>query len=279
LPADGHTPPYKRSAGLRIDATRRRFDADGDRAGFADRRDRAAEASDDLAAERDRHAFERDCQPIESVLGEPSLDPQMRAIRSWIIDMRAHAAADREEARQDRIRAALARSFAAHDRDQAVRERRAAGTDELTGARRRGVGLEEIDREIDRARRAGTTLVAVFVDVDNLKRVNDGLGHSAGDRLLCNVVDSLRRRLRSYDLVVRLGGDEFVCALPGVSVGQARERFETLNTELREVAPHGSVSLGFSELHGRETRADLIDRADHDLLVARTRRRFARFAE
>ena len=127
-----------------------------------------------------------------------------------------------------------------------------AGSDELTGARRRGVGLEELQREIERSRRTGGNLVAVYVDVDNLKSVNDGLGHGAGDELLCEVVDGLKRHVRSYDLVVRLGGDEFLCALPDVSLEDAHARFDELNDELHEGSMEGSVSVGFAALRDGE---------------------------
>ena len=200
--------------------------------------------------------------------GDPH-DPRVEALRAWMTSVREQAAADREEARKDR-------ETAARDRKLAARDRQAAGTDELTGARRRGVGLEEFDREIDRARRTDTALVAVFVDVDNLKDVNDELGHRAGDQLLRNVVEGLKRHLRSYDLIIRLGGDEFLCGLPGVTLDQARTRFADLNVELRNASPQGSVSIGFSELRDHETKTEVIDRADHDLMAARTRRRFVR---
>jgi diguanylate cyclase (GGDEF)-like protein len=263
---------YELSAALRIEAARHRLEAGTPRGDFASRRDQAARERDERAAQRDRDAEERDREPAALLRGDADLD----ALRLWINAIREGAVADRLCAREDRERAACDREFAAIERAQAERERRAAGTDELTGARRRGVGLEELDREIDRARRTGTSLVAVFVDVDNLKSINDTLGHSAGDRLLCNVVSGLKRQLRTYDLVLRLGGDEFLCVLPGVTVDQARTRFADLNAELSSASPQGSVSIGVSELHDHETQPDLIDRADHDLLAARKGRRFVR---
>jgi len=273
---------YEISAALRIEAARHRLEAGTPRGEFASRRDEAARERDELAAQRDRDAEARDRELIELLSEYTDLDardPYVEALRSWITAIRERAAADRQRAREDRERAACDREFSAIERAQAARERGAAGIDELTGARRRGVGLEELDREIERARRTRTGLVAVFVDVDNLKSVNDTLGHAAGDRLLRNVVSGLKGHLRAYDLVVRLGGDEFLCVLPGVSVDQARARFADLNAELSRANPQGSVSIGVSELHDHETQPDLIDRADHDLLAARRGRRFARPAE
>jgi diguanylate cyclase (GGDEF)-like protein len=270
---------YQLSAALRIEAARQRLEAGTPHGEFASRRDQAARKRDERAAERDRDAEARDKELIELLGGDAdrgARDPYVATLRSRVTVVCEGAATDRALAREDRERAACDREFAAIERAQAARERRAAGTDELTGARRRGVGLEELDREIDRARRDVTSLVAVFVDVDNLKSVNDVLGHAAGDRLLRNVVSSLKHQLRAYDLVIRIGGDEFLCVLPGVTVDQARARFADLNAELRSASPEGSVSIGVSELHDHETQPDLIDRADHDLLAARTSRRFSR---
>jgi GGDEF domain-containing protein len=91
----------------------------------------------------------------------------------------ASGANDREQAAADR------------DRAQAALEREASEVDELTHVRRRGAGIEQLQREIDRARRTREDLVVTFVDVDGLKRVNDTKGHQAGDALLIAVADSL----------------------------------------------------------------------------------------
>lgn len=221
--------------------------------------------SDDLAAQRDCDALARDTEADESDIDDALFAKNTVSVQ----ELRSSGAGSRKRAAADRQLAASDRELAALDREHAARERRQAGTDELTGARRRGVGLEELEREIDRAGRTHAGLAAVFVDVDDLKSVNDALGHRAGDELLCEVVDGLMRQMRSYDLVVRLGGDEFVCVLPDVSLEEARARFGNLNTELQK----GSISVGFSELRNGDGSRDLIDQADRELLATRAEQR------
>ena len=73
------------------------------------------------------------------------------------------------------------------------------------------LGLIERAREsLERARRNGSDLLVVFLDLDQFKMVNDSMGHDSGDALLKGVAERLRRTLRSTDTVARLGGDEFV---------------------------------------------------------------------
>ncbi|MCA1681550.1 MAG: diguanylate cyclase, partial [Actinobacteria bacterium] len=88
---------------------------------------------------------------------------------------------------------------AARERAEAAHDRELAATDPLTETRARGPGLADLTREIDRARRTTGSLVLAFVDVDDLKQVNDTEGHLAGDRLLAAVARALRDGLRSYD--------------------------------------------------------------------------------
>jgi diguanylate cyclase (GGDEF)-like protein len=237
-------------------------------------RDEAARQRDERAAERDRDAEladleaaaldARDALAAEQTSRAPDLRRQATALRK-------RAAEHREQAARDRRRAARDRALDARDREQARREREHAGVDELTGARRRGVGLDELQREIERARREGDDLVAVYVDVDGLKKVNDSAGHAAGDELLREVVRCLRRHMRSYDLLMRLGGDEFLCVLPGVTVEEARRRFAQLGTELQNGPTTGSVSMGLTELRDGESPEELIERADRELLLSRAR--------
>jgi diguanylate cyclase (GGDEF)-like protein len=131
--------------------------------------------------------------------------------------------------------------------------------------------MEQLRREVDRARRTHGNLVVAFVDVDGLKRVNDTEGHLAGDSLLVAVAGSLTRCLRSYDLIMRFGGDEFVCAMPDVDVSDVRQRFIEVSNVLAAGPTGASITVGFAELDADDLPESLIRRADADLLAHRDR--------
>lgn len=89
----------------------------------------------------------------------------------------------------------------------------AAVTDPLTGSYNRRFFDEVIGRELERHRRHRLPLSLVFIDCDNLKGVNDTLGHVTGDEVLRLMADVIRRHVRQTDYVFRWGGDEFVVML------------------------------------------------------------------
>jgi diguanylate cyclase (GGDEF)-like protein len=249
----------------------------------ADDRSQVASARDEAAAIRDANASERDASTEEwdSEIAQPPGTGGVGFIRAArggrrAADDRARAADDRERAADDRARAAEERAesardrtLAARDRAQAAVDREASETDELTNVRRRGAGMKQLQREVDRAHRGPEGLVVTFIDVDGLKRVNDTKGHLAGDALLIAVADSLRGCLRSYDLIMRFGGDEFVCALPNVDVNGVRRRFADVSATLAAGPAHASITVGFAELGAEDSAEDLIRRADADLLAHR----------
>jgi len=137
-----------------------------------------------------------------------------------------------------------------------------AAVDELTGVLRRSAGLDQLQREVRRARRFDDyKLVVAFCDLDELKVVNDTSGHAAGDAVLREMAAALRRRLRAYDLVIRWGGDEFVCSLPGAGLEAAQRAMEDIQTELR--ARTGcTFSAGYAELGEDGDAESLVARAD-----------------
>jgi diguanylate cyclase (GGDEF)-like protein/PAS domain S-box-containing protein len=88
--------------------------------------------------------------------------------------------------------------------------------DQLTGLSNRILLLDHIDGALRRARRSGETVALLFIDLDNLKIVNDTLGHLAGDEILIAVAKRLLVSGRSSDTAARLGGDEFVILCEGI---------------------------------------------------------------
>jgi two-component system cell cycle response regulator len=189
----------------------------------------------------------------------------LRPDRAKAAEDRARAAADREEAARERAEALQQRTEAAHDLE-------AATIDELTGAWTRRLGLEEVSRELARARRTGTSFVLAFLDVDGLKQINDSEGHLAGDAVLQLVGETLRAKVRAYDVTVRYGGDELICAMSNISPSEVRARFERVSTALAAASPKYSITVGLAEFEPADNLQDLLARADADLLQARTAR-------
>jgi diguanylate cyclase (GGDEF)-like protein len=191
------------------------------------------------------------------------------ADRAAAAEGRARAAADREQAARDREQAAADRELARADRAALLEQLVIAETDALTGARTRAAGLAGLDREIARARRATNPLAVAYVDVLGLKTVNDEQGHAAGDALLQHATRAMRAHLRSYDAMVRLGGDEFLCVMSGTTIEDARRRFRAVQTVLAADYVHCEITVGFAALGAQDGAAELIERADADLMRIR----------
>jgi diguanylate cyclase (GGDEF)-like protein len=146
-----------------------------------------------------------------------------------------------------------------------------AATDDLTGALRRSAGLAALQREIDRFRRVGGRGITVmFLDVDSLKHVNDTDGHAAGDRVLVELVAAIRKRVRSYDLVVRYGGDEFLCALVDVGPEDAERTLADIRRQYAAKTGH-TVSVGMTTVGEADTAEAVVARADAALYAERRR--------
>ena len=105
------------------------------------------------------------------------------------------------------------------ERERAAQEERIrhqAYHDSLTGLPNRASFAEHLDEAMRRAKRAGWPLALLFLDLDHFKRVNDSLGHDAGDRLLRVAAERIRRAVREADMLFRMGGDEFTVLLEDV---------------------------------------------------------------
>jgi diguanylate cyclase (GGDEF)-like protein len=254
-------------------AQQRQYSAHG-RIEAADARDQVAHARDLAATARDHAAVLRDRQlqtpagvtDESASVGVSTEDRGTRARdRALAAEDRARAAADRDQAATDRAQAAHDRLQAHADRATLLEQLAAAKTDGLTGTRSRATGLEDFDREIDRAHRTMAPLVVAYVDVVGLKAVNDTHGHGAGDQLLQRAVNAIRGHLRSYDLIVRIGGDEFLAVMSGATLDEARQRFGDIQTTLAADPDHCEIKIGFATLQAEDSATELIQRADAQL--------------
>jgi len=95
--------------------------------------------------------------------------------------------------------------------------------DALTGLPNRTLILDRIEQTLRRARHNQEPVAALFVDLDNFKAINDSLGHSTGDELLCAVAERLEGVIRETDALGRMGGDEFVVVAEGLSLAAGPE--------------------------------------------------------
>jgi diguanylate cyclase len=149
-------------------------------------------------------------------------------------------------------------------------------TDPLTQiANRRGL-MRVFDSERARVERSGSPLALGLIDVDDFKRLNDRLGHSAGDEALKSLVLRVQQSLRPSDVVARYGGEEFVVVLPETPLDEARQvlsRTQRATTEalfLHENAPvFVTFSAGVTMYRPGERLEDALDRADEALYEAK----------
>jgi len=142
--------------------------------------------------------------------------------------------------------------------------------DALTGLPNRRLLEDRVHQELERAKRVGEPSSMFFIDLDRFKKVNDTLGHAAGDDLIRQVAERLREVVRRQDTVARLGGDEFAVLLPGLAdmaaVRQLAQRMLELlrrpyAIEGAEVYTSASIGIAVYPQHG-ETYDDLLSHAD-----------------
>ncbi|RKX82376.1 MAG: hypothetical protein DRP58_10405 [Spirochaetes bacterium] len=125
--------------------------------------------------------------------------------------------------------------------------------DEMTGVYNRRVGIEFLNQELKKLKRGNTFLSICFIDINNLKVVNDNFGHKEGDNLIKIIVQDIKEAMRESDILCRLGGDEFLLIFPDCKLNKVKniwkrvqKSLETRNkTESKRYKI--SVSYGFAE--------------------------------
>lgn len=132
---------------------------------------------------------------------------------------------------------------------------------------------QQIDFEVRRYVRYGTSVSLVLIDIDDFKKVNDTYGHQEGDRILAAMGRTLMRVARDSDICCRYGGEEFAVILPLTDVLEAGAIACRLHMELAELLPSGrtvTVSVGVASC-GKTTGTyrDLVEKADAALYQAK----------
>lgn len=152
--------------------------------------------------------------------------------------------------------------------------------DVLTGISNRRQFVESLENRVSRCRRYGDNCAVLFLDVDNLKAVNDAHGHAAGDALLLRLAEMLVANIRTTDVVARIGGDEFGILLDNLNGDQVEDKIEFLVEQLdkgsfahagRTIALRASI--GYCFVGPRDTTEALMSRADAAMYRAKGKAR------
>nr|WP_034644005.1 diguanylate cyclase [Desulfovibrio inopinatus] len=158
---------------------------------------------------------------------------------------------------------------------------RLASVDGLTDIPNRRRFDEVLDMEFQRARRDGTPLGVILIDIDFFKHFNDTYGHAAGDECLRRVARVLSRSLkRPADFVARYGGEEFVAVVPGTPLDGTMALADAMRQSVfEEHIPHAAstaadfvtISLGAESLvpHSTDSSEQLLKNADEALYLAK----------
>lgn len=149
--------------------------------------------------------------------------------------------------------------------------RMAATADPLTGLPNRRAWDDRLDQEMQRARRADTTLTIAMIDLDGFKAINDRDGHAAGDLLLKTIARAWQAQVRGGgDFLARIGGDEFAA----LTTGSDEMGMRRLIKRFDEVTPPGvSFSAGEATWDHEELSLDLLHRADQAMYRTKLKRR------
>ena len=143
-----------------------------------------------------------------------------------------------------------------------------AALDQLTGLYNRRSAEQRLEEEMSRAIRHSRPLTLLLLDLNSLKRVNDTLGHPAGDLVLETFAERLKRAIRGSDLAARMGGDEFMVILPECRPEEVRHvmgRLDGLVVEYDGNKMPVTFAAGWKDYTIGETAQEFMKRTDEAL--------------
>lgn len=228
------------------------------------------------SSERFQDRIEESARQIEQAERLEDLAPLLKEVVVATQLMAEETAASREQLRvlQDKVMATEAELIQLHrELDDASS---LARHDPLTDTLNRK-GLDEaLEREIAAMRRRDSVLSLSMLDIDNFKRLNDRLGHEAGDNALIHLAQVARNSMRPTDTLARYGGEEFVILMPDTTAEQGVEAMIRLQRELTKAfflsGKHKvliTFSAGVAQLSETESGSDAIRRADQAMYLAK----------
>lgn len=152
--------------------------------------------------------------------------------------------------------------------------KKAAVTDGLTGAFNHAHSFQLLERLIYDANRHNKDLALLMMDIDDFKKLNDTLGHQAGDEALVEISEAIRFMKRDRDIFGRYGGEEFILILPDTGRDKALEYAESVRAKIEGLLfsipeIHTTVSVGLALLESGERAEKLIGKADAKLYTAK----------
>lgn len=209
-----------------------------------------------------------------------SLDARLEGLLSSLADQQS-LRETREQAANERLTALTQRVTAMEREAQQYRghleeQRQKALCDPLTGLPNRAAWSERLELEVARWQRQGGDLLLAVLDVDLFKRINDGYGHLAGDKVLKIIGGELQRRLRKTDFIARFGGEEFVVLLGATPIAGGVTLLEQLRAAVAACPFHFkgervviTLSAGLAAFAPGEDADTVFERADQALYRAK----------
>lgn len=150
---------------------------------------------------------------------------------------------------------------------------RYATMDGMTGAMKKEIGLAFLEQYLEEASIKKETLILCYMDINNLKEVNDTYGHKEGDYLIVTITNCIKENLKESYIFCRLGGDEFMLLLPGLSLEGAEVFWGKIKKQLDQLNEANSKPYLFNLSHGfaqysweaKLSAQQLLARADEEM--------------